>query len=149
MEARAKHNNLAMESRRGAFQWVPTWVQCSFDASTNLRKAKFLGDIAGLPPRCFCEDIESTFTSMLYLLAKVPVRAGNVDPYNGQPDPVPLHELQNGKLQVVVKAQKYVLPPHLSCTGRWHTEGFTENIVAAGVYYIDVSNETSGGNLSF
>ena len=86
---------------------------------------------------------------MLYLLGKVPVRAGNVDRYHGQPNPVPLHERQNGKLQVGVKAQKYVLPPHSSYTGRWHTEGFTENIVAASVYYIDVSNETSGGNLSF
>ena len=41
----------------------------------------------------------------------------------------------NTCLQVVVKAQKYVIPPYSSYSGNWHVEGKTENIVAAGVYY--------------
>ncbi|CAF5088268.1 unnamed protein product, partial [Rotaria sp. Silwood1] len=46
-------------------------------------------------------------------------------------------------LQVIVKAQsmKYV--------GRWHTEGSTENIIAAGVYYAHVDERLEGGALKF
>lgn len=34
-------------------------------------------------------------------------------------------------------------------SGRWHTEGQTENIVAVGVYYLDVDDELEGGGLKF
>ncbi|CAF3349654.1 unnamed protein product [Rotaria sp. Silwood2] len=33
--------------------------------------------------------------------------------------------------------------------GRWHTEGSTENIIAAGVYYVHVDDELKGGALKF
>ena len=44
------------------------------------------------------------------------------------------------RLQVVVKAQKYVIQPNTSYSGKWHVEGFTENIVAAGVYYCKIDS---------
>ncbi|CAF3409475.1 unnamed protein product [Rotaria socialis] len=34
-------------------------------------------------------------------------------------------------------------------SGRWHTEGQTENIVAVGVYYLYVDSELEGGTLKF
>jgi hypothetical protein len=34
-------------------------------------------------------------------------------------------------------------------SGRWHTEGHTENIVAAGVYYLHIDDELEGGTLKF
>eukprot|EP01112_Ceratiomyxa_fruticulosa_P008142 TRINITY_DN2106_c0_g2_i6.p1 TRINITY_DN2106_c0_g2~~TRINITY_DN2106_c0_g2_i6.p1 ORF type:complete len:598 (-),score=89.97 TRINITY_DN2106_c0_g2_i6:53-1654(-) len=52
-------------------------------------------------------------------------------------------------LQVIVKAQSYNLPPFSSYAGRWHIEGATENIVAVGVYYIQIEDELQGGKLKF
>lgn len=34
-------------------------------------------------------------------------------------------------------------------SGRWHTEGHTENIVAVGVYYLHVDDQLEGGALKF
>lgn len=51
------------------------------------------------------------------------------------------------ELQVITKVQEYVLPPKAKYTGRWHTEGFTERIVAAEVYYLDIFGH--GGDLVF
>ncbi|CAF1670211.1 unnamed protein product, partial [Didymodactylos carnosus] len=34
-------------------------------------------------------------------------------------------------------------------SGRWHTEGCTENIQAVGVYYLYIDNELEGGALKF
>ena len=45
---------------------------------------------------------------------------------------------QECKLQVVVKAQKYVIAPGTIYSGKWHVEGRTENIVAGGVYYCKI-----------
>ena len=45
---------------------------------------------------------------------------------------------QECKLQVVVKAQKYLIAPGTSYSGKWHVEGRTENIVAGGVYYCKI-----------
>jgi hypothetical protein len=34
-------------------------------------------------------------------------------------------------------------------SGRWHSEGHTENIIAAGVYYIHFDEQLEGGHLKF
>jgi hypothetical protein len=34
-------------------------------------------------------------------------------------------------------------------SGRWHTEGNTENIIAAGVYYVHFDHKLEGGALKF
>jgi len=34
-------------------------------------------------------------------------------------------------------------------SGRWHTEGQTENIIAAGVYYLYIDDQLEGGALKF
>ena len=34
-------------------------------------------------------------------------------------------------------------------SGRWHTEGQTENIVAVGVYYLHIDDQLEGGTLKF
>lgn len=53
------------------------------------------------------------------------------------------------RLQVIVKAQSYNLKAGMKYSGRWHTEGQTENIVAAGVYYLHIDEELTGGALKF
>jgi hypothetical protein len=52
-------------------------------------------------------------------------------------------------LQVITKAQQYVLQPGQTYKGFWHREGMLENIVAVGVYYVDVESEIVGGNIKF
>ena len=56
---------------------------------------------------------------------------------------------QEQRLQVIVKAQSYNLKAGMKYSGRWHTEGQTENIVAAGVYYLHIDEELTGGALKF
>jgi hypothetical protein len=34
-------------------------------------------------------------------------------------------------------------------SGRWHTEGQTENIIAVGVYYLHIDDQLEGGTLKF
>lgn len=146
---------------RGSFQWVPTMVQCSLDKRTGRRSARFLGDVAGLPERSpivdgLYQSFEAILSAMLPLFAKIDLRGkGRTFDYTRSqqdglsPIQAPHTSLQNGTLQVVMKVQEYVLPPHSTYSGRWHTEGFSENICAAGVYYLDVSAATTGGSLSF
>jgi len=52
-------------------------------------------------------------------------------------------------LQVVVKAQSYLLEPGVQYSGKWHREGFRENIVASGVYYAEIEDGLHGGSLKF
>ncbi|UJR17982.1 hypothetical protein I4U23_004883 [Adineta vaga] len=53
------------------------------------------------------------------------------------------------RLQVIVKVQSYNLQPGVKYSGRWHTEGRTENIEAVGVYYLYIDDELEGGALKF
>jgi len=52
-------------------------------------------------------------------------------------------------LQVVVKAQSYVLEPGVQYSGKWHREGFRENIMASGIYYAEIEDGLNGGSLKF
>jgi hypothetical protein len=52
-------------------------------------------------------------------------------------------------LQVIVKVQRYELPPYSSYEGKWHVEGLTENILYGSVYYIDQDPSLTGGGLKF
>lgn len=149
---------------RGSFQWIPTLVHCELDSLKDERKATIVSDIPGLPERCAATEnvyqlLEKALTAMLPLFAQLDLADEWECTYRRGDGDIPHPILQqrekansndNSKLlQVVLKVQEYVLPPNSSYTGRWHTEGFSENIVAAGVYYLDVSEETTGGELSF
>jgi hypothetical protein len=133
----AEAAHAAAAEARSAFMWVPVDVRCRVDEGTGQCSARLLGPVPGLPPRAgaaaLYDDLEAVLAQLLPLLAPLLPRA----------------LLANGLLQVVVKAQEYVLPPGASYGGRWHTEGFAENILCAGVYYVDVSEELRGGQLSF
>eukprot|EP01065_Artemidia_motanka_P049779 TRINITY_DN8358_c0_g1_i1.p1 TRINITY_DN8358_c0_g1~~TRINITY_DN8358_c0_g1_i1.p1 ORF type:complete len:578 (+),score=134.89 TRINITY_DN8358_c0_g1_i1:75-1736(+) len=117
---------------RAQYSWTPTVFMC--DVRTHTASIK--SDVHGLPPREQAPElyagIEEVFGGMLGLLAGC----------------LPERSL-NGPLQVVVKAQRYRLPPQAQYGGQWHTEGFTENVVAAGVYYLEHPEVLSGGDLKF
>ncbi|CAF1235007.1 unnamed protein product [Didymodactylos carnosus] len=53
------------------------------------------------------------------------------------------------RLQVIVKVQSYNVKPGIKYSGRWHTEGYKENIVAVGVYYLHIDRALEGGALKF
>lgn len=61
--------------------------------------------------------------------------------------PVPFR--RSCKLQVVVKAQAYLMPPGAAYAGKWHLEGLTENIVAVGAYYLEADPALQGGTIRF
>ena len=52
-------------------------------------------------------------------------------------------------VQIVFKAQSYVLEAGMTYSGMWHVDGVTENVVAVGVYYAQVDEELEGGDLKF
>jgi hypothetical protein len=62
---------------------------------------------------------------------------------------IKLNSNENQKLQVIVKAQSYNLKAGMKYSGRWHTEGQTENIIAVSVYYLDIDDQLEGGSLKF
>ena len=55
----------------------------------------------------------------------------------------------NTLLQVVIKAQRYEIKPGMSYSGKWHIEGKTEKIVAAGVYYCNIDKGFKEDKLVF
>ena len=98
--------------------------------------ASFQSPIPGVPERQyspqFYQDVEAVFSSLLPMFQKLGVLDGQgEDCYQD--------------LQVITKVQEYVLPKKSQYSGRWHTEGFTERIVAAGVYYLDTVQAGYGG----
>ena len=159
---RGKEEYEEVKKKRGRFQWVPSVVRCTYSSSKNESQgyknmnsqgkpmpeeqnkwtARFQSPIAGVPERRFAkqfyEDVEAVLSSMLPMFVKLGIlKKGDQDGNQQQMD-----------LQIITKVQEYQLPPKAKYTGRWHTEGFTERIKAAGVYYIDT--ETGhGGDLVF
>src|SRR5690606_6158498 len=103
---------------RETYQWIPSEFHIHADGSV-----KITSRIHNLPRTkensSLYSYIEHVFSKMLPMFEK-------------------MHLVTLGKectLQVIVKAQRYRLPPHTAYAGRWHVEGVTENIVGVGVYY--------------
>ncbi|KAJ3021415.1 UNVERIFIED_CONTAM: hypothetical protein HDU68_009639 [Siphonaria sp. JEL0065] len=100
---------------------------------------------------------ESVTSSMLireayhWIPANVTVSLNNVAKFTSPIHNLLLMEIMQNQdsLQFVVKIQEYVLKPGMTYKGMWHVEGFTENIVAAGTYYLRIDEGLEGGNLKF
>lgn len=60
-----------------------------------------------------------------------------------------VNEIGSTDLQVVIKAQKYVIQPGTSYSGKWHVEGKTENIIASGVYYCKIDEGFENDSVIF
>ena len=113
-------NNPGNDSEREKYAWFPLDVIIRSDNSLKL-----LGPIHNLSPRGNTHLYHSIFTvfkKMIPGFRKLGI----------------LKKRQECKLQVIVKAQKYVIAPGTSYSGKWHVEGRTENIVAGGVYYCKI-----------
>jgi len=107
-------------SLRSQYKWIPTKFLITKDLHVKL-----LGPIHNLPTGGNSElyaNIVKVFEAMLPGFQKLNL----------------LKENEDTILQVVVKAQKYEIQPGMKYSGKWHIEGKTENIVAAGVYYCNI-----------
>ena len=105
---------------RQKYAWYPVDVIVKSDDSIQ-----FLGPIHKLPiaeNKILYECFSEVFKQMLPGFRKLNIT----------------EEGKDCKVQVVFKAQKYVINPNVAYSGKWHVEGRTENIVAGGVYYCKI-----------
>ncbi len=117
---------------RDTCQWVPTDFVVSSTGRVSIE-----GDIHNLPNnsenKSIYIKISQLFESMLPLFAKLNLFV----------------EGESSRLQVITKIQRYNIQAGTSYSGHWHIEGKTENIVAVGVYYCQISSCLQGGHLEF
>eukprot|EP01127_Copromyxa_protea_P006106 TRINITY_DN1591_c0_g1_i1.p1 TRINITY_DN1591_c0_g1~~TRINITY_DN1591_c0_g1_i1.p1 ORF type:complete len:622 (-),score=111.66 TRINITY_DN1591_c0_g1_i1:532-2397(-) len=117
---------------RSSYKWIPTPIRIHPDG-----KCEFLAPIHNLALTKSTEPLYGYFIRVfqemtpLWEKLKLWKRGESVE------------------LQVIIKSQMYNLAPNSTYAGKWHTEGLTENIVAAGVYYANISSHLIGGDLIF
>ncbi|OMJ87493.1 hypothetical protein SteCoe_10829 [Stentor coeruleus] len=117
-------------SERSKYQWFPSEVLISPDLNLKL-----LGPIHNLPMKgnkALYSYILEVFKQMLPGFSKLG-----------------LFDEGDQKIQVVFKAQKYVIQPRTSYSGKWHVEGKTENIIAGGVYYCKIDSGFNNDQVLF
>ena len=55
----------------------------------------------------------------------------------------------SNQFKVIVKSQRYAIKPGTGYAGHWHSEGLTERILMAGIYYYEWDDGLTGGNIKF
>ncbi|CAF2851786.1 unnamed protein product [Rotaria sp. Silwood2] len=127
---------------RSTYQWIPSDFRiCSSASNVNglvEYKVHIETPISHLPMN---EEYEQTYRNLEKIFEKIVpmfkklnvLNSGNVDT----------------RLQVIVKVQSYNIKPGIKYSGRWHTEGYEEGIVAVGVYYVHIDDKLEGGALKF
>lgn len=101
------------------------WFPVNIVIDKNQQNIRFLGEI---------RDLDQTTYGHLYQL----ILEAFKEMLPGFKELDLLNEKGDTILQVVIKAQKYIIQPNTSYTGKWHVEGKTENIIAGGVYYAKI-----------
>ncbi|CAF0913740.1 unnamed protein product [Adineta ricciae] len=134
--SRGDYNDLSEhEQIRNCYQWVPSEFVIDKDGKVDI-----VTPIHHLPVLTEYKhaygDIARIFHAMLPMFEKLKlIKLNNIQ--------------EQQRLQVIVKAQSYNLKAGMKYSGRWHTEGHTENIIAVGVYYLHVDDQLEGGALKF
>ncbi|UJR19560.1 hypothetical protein I4U23_022690 [Adineta vaga] len=125
----AEQDNLLL---RNTYQWVPS----KFLINNKTNEVNIVSPICHLENRNgIYNDVATVFSKMLPMFREIKCLG--------------LDENDQIELQVIVKVQSYNIKPGMKYSGRWHTEGQTENIVAGGVYYLHVDSNLQGGALKF
>jgi hypothetical protein len=117
---------------RESYLWVPSRI--AIDSNDDVR---FLEHINRCPRTPQTEELYVGFETVISRMLPM-FRLLNVVPPKGV----------GSELQVICKAQSYTLQPLTTYKGHWHREGLDENIVAVGVYYVDIGN-LAGGAIKF
>lgn len=141
------------EQLRDTYQWLPSEFVIDQHGKVDI-----VTPIHHLPPlpkyRQAYGDIAHIFHAMLPMFEKLKL--------------IKLNPNEEQRLQVIVKAQSYnlkagkilsflgsiiritfIFSSGMKYSGRWHTEGQTENIIAVGVYYLHIDDQLEGGALKF
>eukprot|EP01113_Clastostelium_recurvatum_P037643 TRINITY_DN5528_c0_g1_i1.p1 TRINITY_DN5528_c0_g1~~TRINITY_DN5528_c0_g1_i1.p1 ORF type:complete len:633 (+),score=92.22 TRINITY_DN5528_c0_g1_i1:211-2109(+) len=128
---RGRYNVSENIKLRSTYQWIPSQFMVYPDGHVEIdTPIHNLADVDGL-----YGDVAEVFAAMIPMWQAVGV--------------IPDNMLEPRSLQVVVKVQCYCIAPGTKYAGRWHTEGLTENIVAAGVYYLHIDDGLEGGAVKF
>jgi hypothetical protein len=118
-------------SERSRYAWFPVDVLLKQDGSV-----KPLGEIHNLPKK----GNEQLYQCIFEVFQEMIPGFKNLNIFEEGKDQI---------IQVVVKAQAYLIKPKTAYSGKWHVEGKTENIVAGGVYYCKIDPELEEDYLSF
>ncbi len=114
---------------RQSYVWVPSRLRIGADDSVRFQE--HINCCARTPAtEDMYDGFERVFSRMLPMF-----RSLSVLPPKGS----------ESELQVICKAQTYILQPGQTYKGYWHKEGMNENIVAVGVYYCDIGELAGGG----
>ena len=124
-------NNKEGLSERSKYAWIPVDLTVTHDKNVKLHGPIHNLEMKGNKKLYHC--IMQVFKAMVPGFEKLGI----------------VNEKGSTDLQVVIKAQKYVIQPGTSYSGKWHVEGKTENIVAAGVYYCKVDEGFENDSVVF
>jgi len=117
---------------RLGYLWLPSEFVVGVDRTVEIRSA-----ISGLERNSDNAELYASIATLFGKMVPMWAKLGLIK------EDVPTN------LQVVVKAQSYLLEPGVQYSGKWHREGFRENIVASGVYYAEIEDGLHGGSLKF
>ncbi|CAF4923328.1 unnamed protein product, partial [Rotaria sp. Silwood1] len=124
------------------YQWLPSRFRICTSTSTHIDfteyKVHIETPILHLPMN---EEYEQTYQNLEKIFEKLVPMFKKLNLLNS--DETDTH------LEVVVKVQSYNIKPGIKYSGRWHTEGYKENIIAVGVYYLHIDEKLEGGALKF
>ena len=132
----------ANAAARGSYQWLPSRVEWrggagGLDWAAARPRALFSSPIHNLPRTAANAALYTLLEDALTALLPAMVKAN--------PDTLG----DKRRFNVVTKLQRYVVPPGAAYTGKWHTEGVTENVAAVGVMYVAWPAALRGGALRF
>jgi len=117
---------------RLGYLWLPSEFVVGVDRTVEIRSA-----ISGLERNSDNAELYASIATLFGKMVPMWAKLGLIK------EDIPTN------LQVVVKAQSYLLEPGVQYSGKWHREGFRENIVASGVYYAEIEDGLHGGSLKF
>ncbi|CAF1340523.1 unnamed protein product [Rotaria sp. Silwood1] len=122
---------------RGSYQWIPSEFRICHGDNDDC-EVHIETPISHLP---MTEEYAKTYKNLEKIFAKFVPMFGEILHFDKKKG--------DTRLQVILKVQSYNIQPRMKYSGRWHTEGRTENIQAVGVYYLFIDDELEGGALKF
>ena len=132
--ASSKRQLLSFSEHRGQYHWIPALVHWDHEK----QRATFTSAIQNLPRTKVNQRLyallEEALSKMMPTMLSMSDR-GDLP--------------QSGSHRVVVKLQRYHLPPGACYKGQWHTEGVCEGVHSVGVLYAEWPAELTGGALKF
>ncbi|CAF2791850.1 unnamed protein product [Rotaria sp. Silwood2] len=129
--------NFDPSSLRGSYQWIPSEFRIRHSIE-DYYEVHIETPISHLP---MTDEYAQTYRNLEKLFSKLMPMFNEILKINDS--------INDTRLQVAVKVQSYNIQPRTNYSGRWHTEGCSENIQAVGVYYLHIDDLLEGGALKF